>query len=284
MNYESALGLFPYAIDIHNTGGSGTWNSWGLLILPYLDQQPLYNNYNFNVMPVNEVPGGPANVIAISTKLPAFICPSVPAIAQVYKCTWPAGYYGSANGIAMPVTTVTYTVAESDYIATTGVYNVFSNLAYANFPGGSGGQRNGAMREAGPYAGGPGVCRFSSITDGSSNTFLVGERTGGGVIYAKTTPVSGPQFPLPDYNGGGWGDFMNGENWVKGSTYDGLNGGGPCAINCSNVEGWGYHSFHSGGCHFVMCDGSVRFVSANIAAFTLASLITSAKGEVVGDY
>jgi hypothetical protein len=33
-----------------------------------------------------------------------------------------------------------------------------------------------------------------------------------------------------------------------------------------------------------MADGSVRFISANIAAFTMAGLITKHKGEVVGDF
>ena len=278
-NYAEAMTTFPYAIDIDGVSPSGTWNSWGLLILPYLDQGPLYNQYNFNVMPVNEVPNGPKNVALISTKVPGFICPSVPNGGQVYNCTWPSGYYGGTP--PMPKSTVTYSVAESDYCATTGVYNVFAGIAYANYPGGAGGNRNGVLPEAGPYAGGPGKRGFADIPDGTSNTFMVAERTGGGVIYQKMVSVGSTG---ADYNGGGWGDFMNGEVWLKGCTYDGVTGGGPCANNCSNISGWSFHSFHAGGCHFAFADGSVHFISANISAFTLASLITAKKGEVLGDY
>jgi prepilin-type processing-associated H-X9-DG protein len=74
--------------------------------------------------------------------------------------------------------------------------------------------------------------------------------------------------------------------WMRGSQYDGTNptDGGPCPINCTNVRSDGFHSFHDGGCHFLMADGSVRFINANINAFTMASLITKAKGEVVGEF
>ncbi len=282
-NYEGAMRTFPFAIDIEP---NGTWTSWGLMILPYIDQSPLYNNFNFNVPAYNEAgPVGVSNVAVISTRLPAFVCPSVPNGGNVYNSTWPAGYYGGGPP-ALPLSTVTYSAAESDYIATTGVRGTFANIAYANFPGGTGGYRNGVLREAGNYAGGPGVGRFSDITDGASNTFLVAERTGGGQLYQGTTPVSFQISGVNAYglNGGGWGDFMNGEEWIQGSSYDGTVAGGPCPINCSNILGWGYHSFHTGGCQFVLADGSVKFVSQNISAFTLAGLITCRKGEVIGEY
>jgi hypothetical protein len=34
----------------------------------------------------------------------------------------------------------------------------------------------------------------------------------------------------------------------------------------------------------VLCDGSVRFLSQNIAAWTLSSLITARGNEVVGEF
>ncbi len=43
-------------------------------------------------------------------------------------------------------------------------------------------------------------------------------------------------------------------------------------------------SFHPGGCHFVMADGVVKFVSENVAAQILAGIITCAKGEVIGGF
>ncbi|MCP4782298.1 MAG: DUF1559 domain-containing protein [Fuerstiella sp.] len=60
--------------------------------------------------------------------------------------------------------------------------------------------------------------------------------------------------------------------------------GGPCAINCSNYRGAGMYSWHTGGAQVLLCDGSSRFVSENVAQSVLASLITCAKGEVVGEF
>jgi hypothetical protein len=43
-------------------------------------------------------------------------------------------------------------------------------------------------------------------------------------------------------------------------------------------------SFHPGGCHFVMGDGVVKFVSENVAAQIMAGIITRAKGETIGPF
>src|SRR5262249_8493031 len=129
--------------------------------------------------------------------------------------------------------------------------------------------------------------RMADIRDGASNTILSFERTGGAVIYQKGVAVTAfPYNLLGQANGGGWADIAGGENWICGALYDGTqpSQGGPCAVNCTNQNGAGLYSFHSGGAHVVLGDGAVRFINQSIAQFTLASLITRAHGEPIGDF
>jgi prepilin-type processing-associated H-X9-DG protein len=44
-------------------------------------------------------------------------------------------------------------------------------------------------------------------------------------------------------------------------------------------EDTGFSSFHSGGCHFVFCDGHVEFLSENINQAVLEGMATRAGGE-----
>jgi hypothetical protein len=178
---------------------------------------------------------------------------------------------------------LTWTAGRTDFIVSTGVRGIYSDLAYASTPGT--GSRNGCLQAAGCYAG---ACsaptRMRDVLDGTSNTMFFGERLGGTNIY-KVRKID-PTYTAAagGANGGGWGDFLNGEHWVKGTLLDGTIGGGPCAINCSNLRGEGYYSFHDGGIHVLLADGAVRFISANVAGYTFAGLITRANGEVIGEF
>jgi prepilin-type N-terminal cleavage/methylation domain-containing protein/prepilin-type processing-associated H-X9-DG protein len=280
-NYHETANCFPYAymVNLNNFDV----NSWGTMILPQLDQNPLWNQYNCSVPPINEAVafGFPltviqSNIAVISTKLPVFKCPSTPGEIQIYNAVLPA----NSGGPGVPPLDVTWSAAQSDYCNPSGVRAVFAGLAYANFPGGPGGNRDGVMA---PNR----LNRIGDVTDGTSSTFLVAERTGGGTIYLRGGKGAGLPWSLfGPSNGGGWGDLLNGEQWLEGSLYDGTigPGGGPCGINCTNLAGGSWYSFHSGGCHFLMCDGAVRFISENISQFTLASLITRQKNEVIGEF
>ncbi len=288
-NYHASNKTFPFAWMLDLPGGNLlalNVQCWGTRILPFMEQGPLYDRYDSRFPAVNELaplyPQVQENLAVIQTVVPAFVCPSTPADGE-------ARIYDSNLAPGFPLS---WTAAPSDYCAITGVLDDFATLAYANYPGGAGGQRDGVMRVNGNDPTDPSKpvnrdsSAIASIRDGTANTIMVGERVGGGEIYLKggqRAPSGTPWDEFRLQNGGGWGDFLNGEQWYEGSLYDGTPGvdGGPCAVNCTNRRGAGFFSFHPGGAQFLLADGTVRFISETVDAFVFASIGTARKGEVV---
>ncbi len=255
--------------------------TWGVGILPYLELSTVSDQYDSRVPSLFQAgafghsqPIADKNIALISTFQSVYICPSAShRDEKVYSGAVP---FGGA--------TLTWEASPSDYCTTTGVRGGYAGFAYGtNSPK----HRDGAMQ---PYINAPGaglggreISEFVSIRDGLSNTFLVGERLGGVKIFNgnQETDETVIETNFAPNNGGGWGDFLNGEHWIAGSVKNGsLLLDGPCAINCTNLRGRGFYAFHPGGCHFAMCDGSVRFMSETVAAYPFASMITRRGHEV----
>ncbi len=284
-NYHDTHTAFPFAWML---GADFNASPWGVQILPYLDQAPLWEKWDSSVPPFDGAAAfgfGPTlsiqqNLEVIATPLSVYICPSTPSEPTHDYDLSPAGF------------PITYTAARSDYITTNGVRSGFANVAYA---GNAGGSRGGALNSVGVDPSNPSVAsgataRMRDITDGTSNTILVGERVGGTDIFDDNGIVNTTfSAALGTVNGGGWGDILNGEMWIAGALYDGTPSpfapsGGPCAINCSNARGAGLYSFHTGGSQVLLGDGAVRFLSESIDAGNLAGLVTRAKGETIGEF
>jgi len=274
-NYESTFKSFPASWYINPPAPPYNLQGGNIGLLPFLEQQALYDQYSSSVSPLNESgPIGQANVAVISTPLPMFVCPSAPGgVERVYD--------GGVPADALPgLPAVTWKAAPSDYCVTSGVLGTYAAAAYVNFPGGTSGNRHGALQRY--VFNEPTSSKMSGITDGTSNTFLLGERTGGSTIYSGRMPMTVPA-EVGQANGGGWGDPLNGDHWLKGSV---RNPGfpapeGTCAINCTNLRGSSFHAFHPGGCHFLMADGSIQFLSESVSPFALAARITASKGEII---
>ncbi len=290
-NYADTYGRFPQPAILGLTMSTGlrmtSGISWQTSLLPFLDQGPVFNIYDSNRSLFD-----PANVQAVRTILPVFQCPTTPRNALRIQYTIPAG---TVLGAGYPATGIAWTMdgGPCDFGTLDGVRSGFFNLSAAgqNFTGAREGWGTWTLRvhdvPAASKGGKGGLLR--DITDGTSNTVLVGEQAGRNALYRRRTlvPMSDPEAQVQSLTGSGaWADTFQGDTWIDGRLYDGTTtgAGGPCAVNCSNARTAGLYSWHEGGAQIALCDGAVRFISQNIGGWTLSSLITSQGSEVLGEF
>ena len=106
--------------------------------------------------------------------------------------------------------------------------------------------------------------RAADVVDGTSNTLFVGEVTGDAAGTGKNIQIDHKQ------HGFIWPEFSNF------STYHGINGPGsiPGSGTFNKTGNDSFSSYHPGGCHFLLVDGSVTFISQNVNQPLLTALTT----------
>lgn len=289
-NYHDTHRRFPQPAMIRLTVTTGLLirggSSWCTMLLPYIEQPAVYGLYDANLSPF-----APSNAAAVATVIPGFMCPSVPRSANTYTNTIPAGTVLAAGYPATPAAH-TMTGGVLDYDTLDGVRSTFANVAYAGQPPVA--ERAGwgtwsiSITDLPAMSTGGGGGNLRDITDGTSNTILVAEVCARTSLYRKgklISPTSDMIAAAQAMNGSGtWADVFKGDTWVSGVLYDGTGSDGPCAVNCANARTVGLYSWHTGGATVTLADGSAKFISENISAYTLASLITRAGAEVVGEF
>jgi prepilin-type N-terminal cleavage/methylation domain-containing protein/prepilin-type processing-associated H-X9-DG protein len=265
-NYHSVYKKFPvgqFNDDNRNWG-------WGTAVLPYLEQENLYNalrndtsrfmifvpgggpnfwngtsNYNAD----NNNNGGIVNTAAgggaATTPLPVFMCPSDP---------WP--------------TTNDAGFGKSNYLANMGSDTSGGNWASWNNP--NGGTMNGVLLQSNDNNR-TWTVSLTQITDGSSNTVLVGEVTSNNNNYTLAQTARIPMWAggNPNYQGMG---MQHNYFRVMDVNY-------PLNLKTGANSDRCFGSAHTGGANFVFCDGSVRFLSNDINTATYQAMGTRNGGE-----
>ncbi|MEI7853427.1 MAG: DUF1559 domain-containing protein [Planctomycetota bacterium] len=268
-NYENTYQALPPAYFVAFPPAANLAYSWAPLMLPYLEQENLYKQYNFNQM-FNTA----SNIAVLQTQLKVMQCPSTPTQNRSETISLPAG--------AIPgYPAATFTTAAGDYSVISGVTSVgWDSVVGAP----SGGYREGMLATP-PLK----SSTISGVSDGVSNTLLLVELAGRPEAWQTNIRVATDGFPVVPNSGNtntvgaGWGNPYNGENWVNGSLYDGTGVQGPCMINCTNVNGRGIYGFHTNGATVVMGDGSVRFLNTSMNPKNFVYMITAKKGEIISE-
>jgi prepilin-type processing-associated H-X9-DG protein len=60
--------------------------------------------------------------------------------------------------------------------------------------------------------------------------------------------------------------------------------GGNCLVNCTNFASTNLYSFHEGGAHIALADGSVRFLSENVDMTTIFRLMAAQDGQLMPEF
>ena len=293
-NYESALRTFPPTITGSgvpgNPQGSGLY-SWLAMILPQVEQLPLYQSIDFRVPMTSTVGTNAPNYLSLNIQANHRNAQAASAVIPSFLCPSDAWVPTQVAGTASP--------APGSYAANIGWVRLTTGID-ANFPPLS--QSNGAMPIDNPadtnrpwYL--PKMS-YKDIVDGSSNTALLSERMINSLVpvqgaFGSSMPP-GPQSVM-SYCGGTsvsrslpqWVSFCqgvstpdpgysapHGKAWISGLSLAGNTYMHVMLPNQRNCHMYGGEasgnnmvtasSFHGAGVHSVAVDGSVRFVSISI--------------------
>lgn len=263
--------------DDNGNGASGF--AWGTLLLPQLEQQALYDRFDFR-LPCWDA----KHSAAAMTKVPVFLCPSATGGSDGFEVQ---RYNGSPAWA--PQSPSSYSpklyLAHSHYVTNAGIHQSWGRESqYDDFylpePVA---QAGGQLADIdGPFFRNAHT-RAADIGDGLSQTVFVGEhssilsdKTWVGVIPWSATCPKAP-FPSSCNSGGAMVGAHSGPD---------LHDKPQVIIHAPNNP-FGHtdemYSEHPGGANVLLGDGSVRFVSQFINSLTWVALSTRNKGEVAAD-
>lgn len=232
-NYESAYRRLPSGFAANQNTGSPGWG-WGAALLPFMEGANTYNNIDFRI-PIYH-PSQDANR---KTVIPTYICPS---------------------DIAPPLFDITHGDDHEDLMLSAdvdGTGEILFQIAKSNYVG-----MFGTFElEDSPYNGdgifyGNSKTRFADVTDGLSNTLMIGERgsrLGKSIWHGNIQEAAEPHARIlgvadhtPNHRSGHFEDFS---------------------------------SFHPAGVNFLRADSSVSFHSENMDIEVYKAMATRTGGE-----
>jgi prepilin-type N-terminal cleavage/methylation domain-containing protein/prepilin-type processing-associated H-X9-DG protein len=270
-NYHDTYKLFPPGgLNVPHVFNGGDKGSWQLRVLPYLEEDNIWKLVPADTLGtagVDTIGRFKANAGGAIPKLPLARCPSDKNQSQVqytnYAGSFGPGCIGSPSGCPAPF---------EHYC------NQTNNSFGWDYPGPSDQDSTDPNHVRGMFNRGGAPINIAGVTDGTSNTLLIGE-----TLPDETNDMRTDK---------GWAGFYGNSSCT---TIIPLNYQILPGTSCSNdpthyLGNWGvsmgFKSRHPGGVHFAFADGSVHFLSQTISHETYQKLGCRNDGQVIsaGDY
>ena len=249
-NFESAKGALPAGYSMYASNLGNSWG-WAVFIMPYLEQQTLYDQLRPTSRPITDLYNNgsytPADKALLQTPIPGYRCASDATPALNNLVVFDSGRYD---------------VATSNYVGCVG--DILSPVLDND----SGGAFIGRYDRLSSTPGtGPLGITLRKVTDGLSKTLAVGERSGSNLAAV--------------WAGAGHAGYFNSSSAARSLgrafyliNFDWINGGGSISD-----QGKGFSSAHIGGAQFLYLDSSVQFISESIDKNRLADICNRADGK-----
>ena len=295
-NYHQSNNSFPLGASlnpydppnlIHN------WSCWGAnaMMLPYIEQMPIYNSINFNWAPEPSPEpdnpsytstGGVINSTAYNSKINVFLCPSDGNAGKV--CI--NSYHASVG------TTTTNTGTNNPPGKSTGMFGMQVNYSMADIVDGTsntiayGEAIVGDANVSGPRRGNGTGPSGSNLASGKLD--VTGQLANVQTDLAACSVAFKTKFGADD-RGYRWGSGIMG--YTLFNTVVPPNGAGgmykwnSCRVDCCDQAQAAHYlpatSYHSSGVNVLMGDGSVKFIKDSVSWNTWWALGTRGNGEVL---
>jgi prepilin-type N-terminal cleavage/methylation domain-containing protein/prepilin-type processing-associated H-X9-DG protein len=327
IQYEEANGAFPFVAYGYDAGPSLTAvprqyavsympQSWMTIILPYLEQNNVFNldpmwgsMYNPNPPagydPTNSTntqdPNGPWR-LQTAAVISTYLCPADPGSATAL--TYELYYLGYSPSQPPP----SQGAGTTDYAAVTGpTFYTWNPSNFYSPPPDNGGIISTVWMGLSGQQSRTSPVTMMSITDGTSNTVMIAEHPPFGFTPLSFNATLGRESSIGDWQGIlniNIGISLSGTEqesicqWARSSVI--VYGWGPpgctSTCNCPTVTAYGpasmkspwpsgnANSFHTSGSNFAFGDGSVHFISYSVSPTVLTNLSTRAGGETNVQY
>jgi prepilin-type N-terminal cleavage/methylation domain-containing protein len=255
-NFNDTRGwLPPTRVSNDGTDANQNWLTWAVLLLPYVEQQNYYSQWDLTM--AYEL----HSVQVTRQGVPVYFCPSRRKATAAFSNDTPSGGlsdFASCGGRG-----------PNDGVGADGVPNQYAH---------------GAMlcarwsMQANPLrvAAWQGIVRLASITDGTSNTMLIGEKN------VRRTTKWGTNEDRTVYG------FTNGNNVRRFAGLDNKDltsqyklDGYTTAEVTQAIDNRAFGGLHPGVVQFVFCDGSVHSLKRNTSLVTLGRLSETDDGNTI---